>query len=142
MTRMRGLIAIGCFAASPVQAQDFTTPSGMAVIFGDIALEGAGVRVRFIAPDLGTRAFPTDVVAGYTTWICQTHIVPALEANDFGDTYVTLSLASELLPLGEFDPEIAQIFDGFFVADGICHWQLDPEAPFDEEPDVEGEEVD
>lgn len=141
--RPRARLFALCLSVSlplPATAQEFTTPGGLGVALLDIALEAEAVRMRFVAPELGAPGFDVAAVAEEMMWICETHIASAIADNDLGSTQVIVSIAREPIPLGEFDPDIPQIFDGFLVEDGTCTWGLYPPLAAGEvdEPETEG----
>jgi hypothetical protein len=108
--------------AGAAAAEPITTPSGAAVTLFDVVIEPeAGLaRFRFLAPEIATRPF--DAVQDDFPWLCANVALPALAANGQGVAEVIVSLSDRELPLGATDPDAAQYFEGFRIADGACIW--------------------
>lgn len=111
--------------AAGTQAPDaFTDPESGEVAEpadGTDAAAATGVaRFRLVVPGLGGEGAGFDAVAGDLAWLCATLALPALAANGWAPSEVTVALADREVEHGATDPAAVQFFEGFRVEEGAC----------------------
>lgn len=84
------------------------------------APSGGRARFRLVVEGLGGEGADYDTVAGDFAWLCEHLAVPALAANAWSPTEVTVVLSDRETTFGALDPEAVQFFAGFRIADGAC----------------------
>ena len=115
---------IAIFAAFPAMAQPITVPSGQPLEFIEVISEeeGALVRFRFLAPEIGSDFTYEEVSADFQV-LCDELALPALEANALAPAQIVLSMSAKAVPFGEPAPEVLQFFEIFRPEEGACIWE-------------------
>jgi hypothetical protein len=110
------------------QAALFAVPSGQVVTLQDIFWEegdGLVLRVRFIAPQIarlgGTVDYETAAID--MQYLCETYVLPQIEAGADKPEQVILSLSDIEVPFGEADPEATQFFEAYSLQGDSCIWE-------------------
>ena len=129
MTRF--VLLITALSVTPAAA-DITAPSGLMPELGETIFEPVGVvttaakimRLQFVSADLADQTrYDFATIEADFEWLCQTVGLPRIEKSAPNVEQIIVSLASELVPLGETTPEVVQYFDAFQVSDGKCIWE-------------------
>lgn len=114
-------------AASPLDAQAVSVPSGAEVELFDVMFEDSPsiARFRFVAPMISPSAEGlqfNDVVADLD-YLCSDVVLPALVASARTAEAVIISLSEREIAFGEVAPDVVQFFQPFDVSDGTCIWE-------------------
>lgn len=117
------LFAVGLLGHA-VQAQEVAVPSGQPLTFLEFISEndGALVRFRFLAPQIG-EAFQFEDVVGDFQVICDTQVMPVLDQNGLSPDQIVLSMSAQDVPFGEPAPDVLQFFELFRPENGACIWE-------------------
>lgn len=105
-------------------AGEIPVPSGQPLSFLEFISEndGALVRFRFLAPQIGVAYEYTDVFSDFQA-VCDAQVVPALDANALTPTQIVLSMSAVDIPFGEDNPDVLQFFEIFRPENGTCIWE-------------------
>jgi Family of unknown function (DUF6497) len=110
-------------AAPALAGAAIPVPSGQRVTFLDRSEEAGGtLRFRFLAPDLGTGNL-ADEASGDMEALCNSYALGHLPEGP-APRHIIVSLASEVVPLGETRPDVTQVFDAYHTEAGKCVWEM------------------
>jgi hypothetical protein len=107
----------------------FDVPSGQAVTLQDMFWEEGEeltLRVRFIAPQIARAGgvISHDVAALDMRHLCETVILPQIEAGEDKPAFVVLTFSDVAVPFGEAAPEATQFFEAYQIENGACISEL------------------
>ncbi|WP_143515426.1 DUF6497 family protein [Pseudooctadecabacter jejudonensis] len=126
MRRYIGALALGALGgmATSVWANDIPVPSGQPLSFLQFISEddGALVRFRFLAPQIGTGYDYMTVFPDFQV-LCDQQVVPVLDQNGLTPTRIVLSMSAAEVEFGQDDPDVLQFFEIFRPENGICIWE-------------------
>lgn len=119
--------ALGAGARASDEGAQVVLPSGLEatlqeVLSGEAAM-GLTVRFRFVAPEFtGQEDFETQTAD--LEYLCNDYALPRLDPAGAVPDRVVISLADRPSEFGQFDPDVAQIFESFSVSDAACILEL------------------
>ncbi|KRS12424.1 hypothetical protein XM53_11590 [Roseovarius atlanticus] len=102
-------------------------PSGLEaelqeVITGEAAM-GLTVRFRFVAEGF-TGAEDFEAQTADLEYLCNDFALERIDMAETTPDRVVISLADRPSQFGQFDPDVAQIFESFSIADAACILEL------------------
>lgn len=109
---------------SVLATQAAAVPSGQPIALWQIVWEriqdarGLQLVIRAIAPEVGERGF--DAAQGDMDWICATHGLTLSSLPHGAAAQVVINLMATPLARGTTDPDVAQFFSLYKLADGAC----------------------
>lgn len=114
-------------AQDEAKEERLVLPSGLEAYMQEALREYVGdglvYRFRFVAPAFtGTEAF--EVQSQDLEFLCNRVAVDRVTGTGPVPSRVVISLADEPSEFGQFDPDIAQIFESFSLADDACIWEM------------------
>jgi len=63
-----------------------------------------------------------DVVDDFQV-VCDSQVMPVLDANALKPRQIVLSMSAVDIPFGEVNPDVLQFFEIFRPENGICIWE-------------------
>ncbi len=119
-----GFATLAGLACAPTIAQTITVPSGQPISFLEFISENEGdiVRFRFLTPEIGVSFDYADVVDDFQV-VCDSQVMPVLDANALKPRQIVLSMSAVDIPFGEVNPDVLQFFEIFRPENGICIWE-------------------
>lgn len=125
---LAALIALAAHAQGEAQEEErLVLPSGLEahlqeVITGEAAM-GLTVRYRFVAEGFtGSEDFEAQTAD--LEYLCNDFALERIDPADATPDRVVISLADRASEFGQFDPDVAQIFESFSVKDATCILEL------------------
>lgn len=111
--------------AAETVAEVFAVPSGQMLTLQEVFWEEGDslvLRVRFIAPQIarfgGTVDYET--AAKDMLYLCETYVLPQIEASADKPVQVILSLSDVEVPFGEANSEATQFFEAYSLKGDTC----------------------
>jgi hypothetical protein len=115
--------------AAETPAQVFAVPSGQPVTLQDVFWDEGDtlvLRVRFLAPQIARAGGTIDYETATKDMLhlCDTYIVPQVEAGADRPDQIILSLSDVAVPFGEANPEATQFFEAYSLENNACIWEV------------------
>ena len=125
---LAALIALAAPEQGEAQEEErLVLPSGLEaelqeVITGAAAM-GLTVRFRFVAKEFtGTEDFETQTAD--LEYLCNGYALERIDMSETTPDRIVISLADRPSEFGQFDPDVAQIFESFSVNNAACILEL------------------
>ena len=125
------VLALVAGMATPLLADEtpeerwLALPSGMQARLAEIIWDEDDHigRFRFVAPALTDHAADDAAVAADMQALCREFALHVQRGLRPGWDVIVISLSETLLPFGEYDPAVLQLFGGFIAESADCQWE-------------------
>lgn len=121
-----GLLAPG-LAVAAQEEDPITLPSGLEAQFHEMIWDEPGqglvYRFRFVAQAFSQDA-PFESLMADLEFLCNSYAIPRLATIGPVPNQVIISLADKRSEFGQYNPDVAQVFEAYRIENDTCIWEV------------------